>query len=251
MGKIEQYTLVLFEKGKIMKYFSLLLFLSIVLNSCMDKGFIVNGKTYQFDDVRIINSSGTNFFHTGSAVFTDTTVKISAGKINDTFIIESIDYNNTSDEKVAVFELSLNGDNCKAEFHQTDDNIIYLILIKNDYQDVVMLPCDNFIQIGKKYNFDSNSITKGYKMYVYDEGFAVFSHNSLTINVGNISKTYKIINSSFFKNEDSPNYRADFTLSIDGEECEAYFGVGETNRMLYIYFPKPSNEIQYLLSWSH
>lgn len=252
MKKSKPSTLVSIGKERVRKYFSFLLFVSIVLfTSCLDNSFIEKGKTYFFDDVTIINSGGTHYSHKGSAVFSNQNVKISAGKINDTFTIENVVYNNSSDEKVAVFMLSLNGDKCKAEFHQTDDDFIYLRVMKDDYEENVMLPCNNFIQIGKTYYFDSNSVTKGYNMYRYDEGNAVFSQDNLTINVGGVSKTYKIIKSSFYKNEDSPNYRADFILSFDGEECEAQFGMGEGNRGLYIYFPSPSKEIQYMLSYYH
>ena len=243
---------IIINKNRIMKNSILILFsFTMLLSSCIDNNFIVNGKTYYFEDVTIINRGGTHFSHKGSATFFDKKVNISAGKISNTFIIENVEYNHTSDEKVATFELALNGDNCKAEFHQTDDNFIYLRLMKDDYQENVMLPCDNFIQIGKTYQFDNNSITKGNMRYSYNEGFAVFSQNSLTIGVGGISKTFKILKSSYFKNEDSPNYHADFTLSIDGEECEAQFGMGGAHRGLFINFPKPSNEIQYMLLWNH
>lgn len=240
------------NQNRIMKNCILILLgFTLFLSSCSDNNFLVKGQTYQFDEVVIVNSGGTNYFHEGSATIYDNKVKLSTGKINNTFNIENVEYNNTSDEKVVIFGLSLNGDVCKAEFHKTDDNIIYLKVMKDDYQENVMLPCDNFIQIGKKYSFDSNSITKGRMRYGYDEGFAVFSQNSLTITVGDICKTFNILKSSYFKNEDSPNYRADFILSIDGEECEAQFGMGGSHRGLYIYFPKPSNEIQYMLSWDH
>ena len=252
MGKSEPSTLVSIEKERVMKFFSFLLFVFFFFfTSCSDNNFLVKGQKYQFDKVVIVNSEGTHYFHEGSATIYDNKVKISAGKINNTFNIENVDYHITFNEKIALFELSLNGNVCKAEFHKTDDNIIYLKVMKDDYQENVMLPCDNFIQIGKKYSFDSNSITKGRMRYGYDEGFAVFSQNSLTITVGDICKTFNILKSSYFKNEDSPNYRADFILSIDGEECEAQFGMGGSHRGLYIYFPKPSNEIQYMLSWDH
>jgi hypothetical protein len=240
------------NQNRIMKNCILILLgFTLFLSSCSDNNFLVKEQTYQFDEVVIVNSGGTNYFHEGSATIYDNKVKLSTGKINNTFNIENVEYNNTSDEKVVIFGLSLNGDVCKAEFHKTDDNIIYLKVMKDDYQENVMLPCDNFIQIGKKYSFDSNSITKGRMRYGYDEGFAVFSQNSLTITVGDICKTFNILKSSYFKNEDSPNYHADFTLSIDGEECEAQFGMGGAHRGLFINFPKPSNEIQYMLLWNH
>lgn len=252
MEKSEPSTLVLIEKERVMNVFSFLLFASIVFfTSCSDNKFLVKGQTYNFDEVVIVNRGGTNYSHKGSAIIYDNKVKISAGKINNTFNIENVEYDNTSDEKVVVFELSLNGDDCKAEFHKTDDNIMYLKVMKDDYQENVMIPCDNFIQIGKKYSFDSNSITKGQMTYEYDEGFAVFSQNSLTITIGDFSKTFNILKSSYFKNEDSPNYRADFTVLNDGEECEAQFGIGGRLRTLYINFPKPSNEFQYRLFWYH
>lgn len=253
MGESKPSTLVSIEKERVRKFFSFLLFVSIVLfTSCLDNSFIEKGKTYYFDDVIIINSVGTHYSHKGSAVFSNQNVKISAGKINDIFTIENVVYNNSSDEKVAVFMLSLNGDKCKAEFHQTDDDFIYLRVMKDDYQEEnVILPCNNFIQMGKTYYFDSNTVTKGYNSYSYDEGYAVFSQNNLTINVGGVSKTYNIIKSSYYKNEDSPNYRADFILSFDGEECEAQFLMGEGSRILYIYFPSPSKDIQYMLSYLH
>jgi len=240
------------ESTRKMKNSILILFgFTLFLSSCIDNNFIVNGKTYHFDDVTIINRGGTHYSHKGSATFFDKKVNISAGKINNTFIIENVEYNHTSDEKVATFELTLNGDNCMAEFHQTNDNFIYLRLMKDDYQENEMLPCDNFIQIGKTYQFDDNSITKGNMRYTYNDGFALFSQNGLTISVGGISKTFNIIESSYFKNVDSPDYRADFTLSIDGEECEAQFGMGGAHRGLFIFFPKPSNEIQYMLLYDH
>lgn len=228
----------------------LLLLISVLLTSCLENNFIEKGKTYHFDNVIIIGG-GTHYNHKGSAVFSNQDVKISAGKINDTFTIENVVYNNYVDEKVAEFELSLKGVKCKAEFHQTADDFTYLRIIKDDYQENVMLPCNNFIQTGKTYYFDSNSVTKGYNRYSYDEGNAIFSQNNLTINVGSVSKTFNIIKSSYYKNENSPNYRADFLLSFDGEECEAQFCMGERSRLLYIFFPSPSREIQYMLSYYH
>ena len=47
------------------------------------------------------------------------------------------------------------------------------------------------------------------------------------------------------------NYRADLILSYDDEECEAVFGMGGASRSLHIYFPKPSNDIEYSFMWFH
>ena len=226
---------------------------ALSFTACGGDNFIEKGKTYYFDknSIIIIGRADVHYSNSGSATVYDKSVKISAGKIDDTFTIENTTYSHTQDEKVVTFELSLNGEVFETEFHKTNDDYLYIKIFKNDYEENIMLPCDNFIQIGKTYRFDINSIAKGNMRYQYDDGDAVFSENSLTINIGGINKTYKIVKALFSKNESSPNYRADLILSYDDEECEATFSVGGASRFLQIYFPKPSTEIEYNFMWLH
>lgn len=230
-----------------------MMFVALCFTACDGDNFIEKGKSYYFDEnsIIIIGRADVHYSNSGSATVYDKSVKISAGKIDNTFTIEHTTYSHTQDEKVVNFDLLLDDEVCKAEFHKTNDGYLYLKIFKNDYEENIMIPCENFIQIGRTYRFDENSISKGHKLYQYDDGGAYFSENSLTISIGGINKTYKIVKALFYKNESSPNYRADLILSYDDEECEAVFGMGGASRSLHIYFPKPSNDIEYSFMWFH
>ena len=108
------------------------------------------------------------------------------------------------------------------------------------------VPCDNFIQIGKTYKFDSYNITHDYKSSIS------FSNNTMSINTPFFDQQCEIVNASYYRNTTSSGYYyADLEIMFDDELCEARFSVGPTSRGLYIYYPKPSREIHYVLDYSH
>ena len=107
-------------------------------------------------------------------------------------------------------------------------------------------PCDNFIQIGKKYKFDSLNFKDKY------ESIVTFSQESMFVNTALFDKECKIIHASYYKNSTNPGYYyADLDIIFDEEECEARFSIGPTSRGLTIYYPKPSREIHYHLDYMH
>lgn len=108
------------------------------------------------------------------------------------------------------------------------------------------VPCDNFIQIGKTYKFDSYNITHDYKSSIS------FSNNTMSINTPFFDQQCEIVSASYYKNKTSPGYYyADLEIMFEDELCEARFSVGPTSRGLTIFYPKPSREIHYVLDYSH
>jgi hypothetical protein len=107
-------------------------------------------------------------------------------------------------------------------------------------------PCDNFIQIGKKYKFDSLNFKDKY------ESIVTFSQESMFVNTAIFVKECKIIHASYYKNTTNQGYYyADLDIIFDEEECEARFSIGPTSRGLTIYYPKPSHDIHYVLDYTH
>ena len=107
-------------------------------------------------------------------------------------------------------------------------------------------PCDNFIQIGKKYKFDSLNFKDKY------ESIVTFSQESMYVNTALFDKECKIIHASYYKNTTNQGYYyADLDIIFDEEECEARFSIGPTSRGLTIYYPKPSHDIHYVLDYTH
>ena len=107
-------------------------------------------------------------------------------------------------------------------------------------------PCDNFIQIGKKYIFDCINYKEKY------ESTVSFSQKTMFVNTAFFYNECKIIHASYYKNTTNPGYYyADLDIIFDEEECKARFSIGPTSRGLTIFYPKPSHEIHYVLDYTH
>lgn len=108
------------------------------------------------------------------------------------------------------------------------------------------VPCDNFIQIGKNYKFDSCNFTNNCNSSI------VFSNNTVLITTPFFYHQCEIVSASYYKNTtDVGYYYADLEIMFEDELCEARFSIGPTNRGLCIYYPKPSRDIHYVLDYSH
>ena len=108
------------------------------------------------------------------------------------------------------------------------------------------VPCDNFIQVGKNYKFDSYNTTSNC------ESSIVFSNNTVSITTPYFHQQCEIVNASYYKNTTNAGYYyADLEIMFEDELCEARFSVGPTSRSLSIYYPKPSRDIHYVLDYSH
>ena len=108
------------------------------------------------------------------------------------------------------------------------------------------VPCDNFIQIGKNYKFDSCNTTNNCNSSI------VFSNNTVLITTPFFYHQCEIVSASYYKNTTNTGYYyADLEIMFEDELCEARFSIGPTSRGLCIYYPKPSRDIHYVLDYSH
>ena len=125
-----------------------------------------------------------------------------------------------------------------------DSNQEALSVETND--ELQFVSCENFILMGKTYKFDSYNTTSDCKSSI------IFSNSTMSINTPFFNQQCEIVSASYYKNATSSGYYyADLEIKFDDELCEARFSVGPTSRGLYIYYPKPSREVHYVLNYSH